>query len=117
MRVPKKIEFPHLGRMLGAFYKTRHVNKAALARVLQKARPTVHKYHKRSTLQCKLLWDISVALQHNFFADLAAQLPKDYTTHAPDSTAPLQERIAILEEENKLLASKLEELRAAVRKS
>ncbi|MEH6764458.1 MAG: hypothetical protein V7655_08155 [Aequorivita antarctica] len=44
--------------------------------------------------------------KHNFFADLAAQLPTDYTTNAQDTTLPLQERIAALEEENKVLTTK-----------
>jgi len=48
--------------------------------------------------------------------DLAAQLPPEYTTNAPDPTLPMQERIAALEEENKLLQTKVETLMAVVRK-
>jgi hypothetical protein len=55
-------------------------------------------------------------MKHNFFADLAAQLPPDFTTNAPDPTLPLQERIAALEEENKLLKIKVETLMAVVGK-
>ncbi|OAD92292.1 hypothetical protein A7A78_08620 [Aequorivita soesokkakensis] len=51
-----------------------------------------------------------------FFADLAAQLPPDFTTNAPDPTLPLQERIAVLEEENKVLKTKVETLMAVVGK-
>jgi len=50
------------------------------------------------------------------FLDLAAQLPPEYTTNAPDPTLPMQERIAALEEENKLLQTKVETLMAVVRK-
>jgi len=53
---------------------------------------------------------------HNFFADLAAQLPSEFTTNAPDPTQPLQERIAALEEENKVLTTKVETLMAVVGK-
>ena len=44
----------------------------------------------------------------------SAQLPPDLTANAPDPTLPLQERIAALEEENKLLKTKVETLMAVV---
>lgn len=55
-------------------------------------------------------------IRHNIFMDLAAQLPPDFTTNAPDPTLPLQERIAVLEEENKVLTTKVETLMAVVKK-
>jgi len=48
--------------------------------------------------------------------DLAAQLPSEFTTNAPDPTLPLQERVAVLEEENKLLTAKVETLMAVMGK-
>ena len=48
--------------------------------------------------------------------DLAAQLPLDFTTNAPDPTLPLQERIAALEKENKLLKTKVETLMQVIGK-
>lgn len=60
------------------------------------------------------LWELWVLMKHNFFADLTAQLPPDFTTNAPDPTLPLQERIAVLEEENKVLKMKVETLLAVV---
>ena len=48
-------------------------------------------------------------MKHNFFADLAAQLPPDYTTTAPKSTAideeiaQLKNKIQILEAEKNML--------------
>jgi len=48
--------------------------------------------------------------------DLAAQFPAHFTTNAPDSTLPLKKRIAALEEENKLLKTKVETLMAVVGK-
>lgn len=63
-----------------------------------------------------MLWKLSFALNHNFFQDLAAQLPPEFTTNAPDHNLPLQERNAALEEENKLLKAKVDTLMAVVRK-
>lgn len=54
-----------------------------------------------------------LGLNHYFFADLAAQLRLEFTTDAPEPSVPLLERLAKLEEENKLLQAKVE---AVVRK-
>ncbi len=48
--------------------------------------------------------------------DLAAQLPAEATTNAPDPTLALQQRVAALEEENRLLQVKVETLMAVVGK-
>lgn len=115
MKKQPKQTLPHIGNMLNTFYKTRKVNKAALARAIHRAKPTVHKYSNRSSLQCSVLWDVSVALEHNFFADLAAKLPQTYTTNIPEDTTQAQ-RITQLEEENKILAVQLELLKGVMGK-
>jgi len=115
MKSQKKLMLPHLGNMLKAFYNERKVNRAALARAINRAKPTVHEYESRDSLQCKVVWDISVALQHNFFADLAAQLPQTYTTNIPEDTAQT-ERIAQLEDENRMLVGQLELLKGVMGK-
>ncbi len=107
---------PHIGKMLHTHIKKHRLFRSVLARILGRDYSTVHKYEKKETLQCKLLWELSLAIKHNFFADLAAQLPPDFTSYAPDTTLPLQERIAALEEENKVLKTKVETLMAVVKK-
>ena len=115
MKTQQKLTLPHIGNILTTFYKTRKINKTALARAIHRAKPTVHKYDTRSSLQCNVLWDISVAVQHNFFADLAAKLPPTYTTNKPEDTTQAQ-RIAQLEEENKILTGQLELLKEVMGK-
>lgn len=92
------------------------LRRAVLSRMLDRAYGTVYKYQQNKSMQTHILWELSNALKHNFFADLAAQLPADFTTNAPDPTLPLKERIATLEEENKLLNAKLETLMEAIEK-
>jgi restriction endonuclease S subunit len=71
-------------------------------------------YGKNSTLQTAILWEICHALKHNFFADIAVQLPPTYTTQAPaDSTQ--DDRIAALEQEIALLKAKNESLMEALK--
>ncbi|MEH6764920.1 MAG: hypothetical protein V7655_10510 [Aequorivita antarctica] len=76
----------------------------------------VPKYEKSTICIAACFGNSPLPKSTTFFADLAAQLPPDFTTNAPDPNLPFQERIASLEEENKLLNAKLEELRAVLRK-
>ncbi|MBK5214672.1 MAG: hypothetical protein JJE55_13535 [Flavobacteriaceae bacterium] len=107
---------PHIGNMLRTHLKKHRLFRSVLARMLGRDYAVVLKFEKKDSLQCSLLWELSMAIKHNFFADLAAQLPPDFSTDAPDPTLPFQERIAALEEENRLLNAKVETLMAVVRK-
>lgn len=106
---------PNTGVMLRALYKKRKINRAALARKMNLHRSTVVNYDERSSLQVRVLWNLAVALGHNFFADIAAQLPPTYATNLPEDSTQAQ-RIAQLEEENKMLNAKVETLMAVIRK-
>ncbi|KJJ39569.1 hypothetical protein [Aequorivita vladivostokensis] len=107
---------PHVGQMLARRIKAQRISKAALARAVGRSGVTLLRFTQRPSLQTEVLWQLCTVMKHNFFLDLAAQLPPDFTTHAPDSTRPLQQRIAALEEENKLLKIKVETLMQVVRK-
>ena len=109
------LPLPPLGKMLKTYFKKNRTRKSSLARIMGKTPDSVMRYQRQSNMFCKTLWQLCLGLNHNFFADLAAQLPPDFTTNAPDQTLPLQERIAALEEENKLLNAKVETLMAVVR--
>jgi hypothetical protein len=105
---------PHTGELLKDFFKKRRIRKAALSRLINRSPKTLATYGKNSTLQTAILWEICHALKHNFFADIAAQLPPTYTTQAPaDSTQ--NDRIAALEQEIALLKAKNESLMEALK--
>ena len=89
--------------------RKKRLRHAALARNLKKGYSTVYEYQNAETMRIHNLWQLCIPLKHNFFTDLAAQLPPEFTTNAPDLTLPLQERIAALEE-NKVLNTKVETL-------
>jgi hypothetical protein len=106
---------PDTGALLKAFFKKRRISKAALARTLNRASKTLVGFVKRSSIQTAVLWEICHALKHNFFADIAAQLPATYTTNdIADNTQT--ERIAQLEHENALLQAKYDALVEVMRK-
>jgi hypothetical protein len=107
---------PHLGKLVKNHITKHKVYRSSLSRYMERQPSTIEYYLKKPTLQTAILWELSTALKHNFFMDLAAQLPAAFTTNAPDLTLPFKERIAALEEENKLLKIKVETLMAVVGK-
>ena len=107
---------PHVGNMLKARIKFRRISRASVARLLKRKPQTFNEFTKKHTLQTEILWQISVVMKHNFFADLAVQLPTDFTTHAPDLTLALQEELEQLREENKLLRTQVETLKEVMQK-
>ena len=107
---------PHLGKLVKDHITKHKVYRSSLSRYMERQPSTIEYYLKKPTLQTAILWELSTSLKHNFFADLAAQLPADFTTNAPDPTLPFKEQIAALEEENKVLTTKVETLMAVVGK-
>ncbi len=107
---------PHLGKLLKDYITKHSIYRSSLSRYMERQPSTIEYYLKQPTLQTALLWELSTALKHNFFKDLASQLPSEFTTNAPDPTLPLQERISALEEENKMLRIKVETLMAVMGK-
>lgn len=93
---------PHSGKLLLAYFKEKRIRKSALARLMNCRPDTVYGFEKNSSIQTAILWELSHALQHNFFADIAALLPETYTTDAPQDQTNTN-RIAELELQLKLL--------------
>lgn len=61
---------------------------------------------RNESIQTGILLDICYALKHNFFKDIANQLPDDFTTTNPTDKSLISEKdqlIAQLQEENKVL--------------
>lgn len=98
---------PHTGTMLQRYYKQHKISKAALARTLNRQASTIYQFEKRQTIQTAVLWELCHALRHNFFADIAHQLPQTYTT----STAK-DDKIAALTHENARLQSECDLLKS-----
>jgi hypothetical protein len=54
---------------------------------------------KKKTVQMELLWKLSNVYRHNFIADIAAQLPSDYTGAFQDALAEKDKVNAALQSE------------------
>jgi hypothetical protein len=99
----------HLGNLIKEYLDGKKIAKSALARKLNKTDATILYYQKQPSLQVHILQNLCHALQHNFFQDIAAQLPTSYSTSVPinhtkdDIIAQLQQEIIILKAEKEVL--------------
>ena len=93
---------PNTGELLKTYFKQKRIRKAALARLLNRSSNTLVTFVKNETIQTAVLWEISNALKHNFFMDIAVQLPATYSVNVPPDTSK-DERISQLEQEVALL--------------
>jgi hypothetical protein len=62
------------GSMLRKVQQHKRITYAVLGRRTDRAQSTIKRLMTGKTIQCRVLWELSVALEHNFFSDLAAQL-------------------------------------------
>ena len=73
-----KNNMPHNGKFLTDYVLKNDINRAALARRMKVSNTSVYQYAESSSLQMSILWNASIALSHNFVAELGELLPVDY---------------------------------------
>lgn len=100
-KVPQGVEAPHFGTLFIDYIKKNRVNRAALARTIGIAKGGMNNYPKRASVQMGIIWKLSIALQHNFLAQIAEQMPIDFETKKEvalkDEIVGLKEQIRNLE--------------------
>lgn len=105
---------PNSGQMLKEYLQLWRLSEAGLARKLNRNYSTLVKYFKCETIQTAILWEISEALEYNFFQDFAEQLPANFR-HKPTAdqkeNADLQAELAAMRIKVEVLEKTLEELR------
>lgn len=103
---------PDTGKMLRDYFAEKRIRKNALSRFMGKNISTLVVFQKNNSIQTKWLWELCHALQYNFFADIAAQLPggfatKSASTEQADKIAQLEQEIIMLNREKNLLLEAL----------
>lgn len=115
MPAPKgnRIAGLNVGAMLLQTLHRKRVTHAVLGRRLGRDQSMIGDLLTRSSMQAYLIWELSVALNHNFFADLAAQFDgtAPATTDKNTSTTTEMQR---LREENAQLRTERDYLRKAI---
>jgi hypothetical protein len=92
----------HIGGIIKSYIDRNKISKAALARKVNRTDNSILQLQKRASLQLGIVLELSHALKHNFFADIAAHLPATYTSDAPVDSSD-KEKIAQLEQEIMIL--------------
>jgi hypothetical protein len=103
------------GELLKNYFDAKRIRKAALSRLLGKKLNTLMYYEKSKSIQTQTLLQISVALKHNFFMDIAMMLPNDYSTN-DDLFKEKNDRIKELERDVELLTKEKELLMEVLKK-
>ena len=70
--------YPHMGELVRKRLRQKGVSNAILARKLNITPIGVTRYFGRSSLQAGILWNISVAIGYNLFAEMGMGLPVPY---------------------------------------
>jgi hypothetical protein len=95
----------NVGKMLFDFYQKKRVPAAEIARCMNVTPSTISYHQSKPILSTGIILNYSIVMRHNFFMDIAAKLPKDFTTDAPQSVVELAE---IADLKNKIAAMKQE---------
>lgn len=96
---------PHNGKLLTNYLLNNQIVRAKLARKLNISNTSVYQYAESSSLQMHILWKASIALNHNFIAEVGEKLPVDYITTREKE---LQEQVETLQKELERLNIELE---------
>ena len=91
-----KGNMPHIGEMLNLFIAQRRKSPSAFSRKLGIDVSALLRIRKKSSIQIQLLWNICQTQQHNFIADIALQLPSEYTGALQDALVEKDKEIAAL---------------------
>ena len=89
-----KNNMPHNGKFLTDYVLKNDINRAALARKMNVSNTSVYQYAGSPSLQMSILWKASIALNHNFVAELGELLP---VKHKTGNEIQLEEEIKALE--------------------
>lgn len=92
----------NVGRILSTHLKDNFIQGEHLAGLIGKQGQTVSLYRNSPDIRTNTLEDISYALEHNFFQDIANHLPREFSVSARYDADNLS-LIAQLQEENKVL--------------
>jgi len=79
--------YAHIGRMVQQEMEAQKISGAEMARRMGVTGPTMAAYLKRPSIQAGILWKLGLALEYNFFAEMAQQFPAEMSKKV---TAPLQ---------------------------
>jgi hypothetical protein len=100
----------HTGQLINEVLLSKRITRAALARATQRSASNISELVRSSSTQAYILWEMSQALNHNLFADLAARLDAATEGRMQDGKVTiesLQKELQQLREERDILMKAL----------
>lgn len=97
------------GKMIKDFMTERRISQTELGGMIGKQGISILNYTRTKDIHSRILLNLSHATKHNFFQDIANELPRDYTVkknifaERDALIAQLQEEIKVLKIQNELL--------------
>ncbi|HOD09924.1 MAG TPA: hypothetical protein PLH25_01530 [Flavobacterium sp.] len=76
---------PHMGSLIKQRILEKKLTYAEVCRRINVKQPVINGYFQQQTLQTNIIWKISIAIEHNLFADLIQNLPENLR-NANDTT-------------------------------
>ena len=70
-------QLPHIGNLVAQIMKKKKVTVAEVARKLGVTSSSVANYLRNDSLQIRILWQLGIALEYNFLADVMGFLPEN----------------------------------------
>ncbi len=68
---------PHMGSLIKQRILEKKLTFAEVCRRINVKQPVINGYFLQPTLQTKIIWKLSIAIEHNLFADLIEKLPEN----------------------------------------
>ena len=96
----------HVGHLVWLFLNQIHLKRNKLAEATNRSLITVSRQLRKPSMQVAELFEFCHVLKHNFFEELAAHLPVEYSTTASalaQKHAAMEEEISRLLQENETL--------------
>lgn len=78
-------QLPHIGNLVAEIMKQKKMTVAEVARKLGVTSSSVANYLRNDSLQIRILWQLGVALEYNFLADVMDFLPENVLNSAKSS--------------------------------
>lgn len=105
--------YPSIGNFIHYYIIHNKIKKADVCRQLGIIPTGLNDYFKKESLQFAILWKLSIALKHNFIAQLGEYVPFAYETKREKA---LKEELDQKTEQIQKLEIQLETLREMIRK-
>lgn len=92
----------HIGNLLKKVISERKYTRVEITNAMKASAPVLYAYEERSSLQLYIILRLCHAMKYNLLMDIATLLPEEYE-YDKATKAKYQERLSVLEEENKKL--------------